>query len=210
MPLFSAKPIIREQMLEFVDSGLAGEASEIHVGINGDPNVDANWLPVFPVKSKITFHGANCRTELRTLLLIEQWCKSNDKEAFLFYFHSKGATHAPGSAYRKGMADPWRNRMMQHCVTDWRKCVKDLIFNDAVGCHWLTGQGHDHSQHFFAGSFWWCRASFFRTIPSVTTRQRIKDSGIDALESRFESEVHLGNGPKLPKVKNLYSGGIGT
>jgi hypothetical protein len=44
----------------------------------------------------------------------------------------------------------------------------------------------------------------------VTTRQRIKDSGIDSIDSRFEAEVILSIGPRLPKVKNYYAGGIGT
>ena len=101
--------------------------------------------------------------------------------------------------------------MMLHCVTEWRRCALDLHSGfDCCGAHWLSGQGWDKSQHYYAGTFWWCKASFFRTIPSVMTRQRIKDSGIDSIESRYEAEVVLGNGPRLPLVKNYYDGGIGT
>lgn len=210
VPIPSAKPIIQEQMTALWNSGLGGVASEIHIGINGDKNVELKNSSMFPAKASINFHGSQCRNELRTLVMIEQWCAIHPQEAYILYFHSKGATHAPGSDYGRNMATPWRKRMMQHCILEWRRCVLDLQTHEAVGCHWLTGQGWDKSQHYFAGTFWWCRASFFRTIPSVMTRQRIKDSGIDAIESRFEAEVHLGNGPRLPFIKNYYAGGIGT
>jgi len=191
-------------------SGLEDAASEIHIGVNGDESSEVHAAGLLPIKSKVVYHGAQCRNELRTLLMVEDWCKKNPGEANILYFHSKGCTHAPDSDYGKNMSTPWRRRMMRHCVEDWRRCVMDLRVFDTVGCHWLSGQGWDKSQHYYAGTFWWCRASFFRTIPSVMTRQRIKDSGIDALESRYEVEVHLGNGPRLPLVKNYYDGPIST
>ncbi len=100
--------------------------------------------------------------------------------------------------------------MMHYCVTHWQHCVKDLESYEAVGCHWLTGQGWDKSQHYFAGNFYWVRSEFFSTIPSIYTRKRIKDSGIASLESRYEAEVIMGNGPRLPYFKNYYAGPIGT
>lgn len=207
----SSRPIVHEQMKLLKASGLEDAASEIYVGINGDESSAIYAAGLLPAKAKLVYHGTQCRNELRTLLMIERWCKENTGEAYILTFHSKGASHAPTSDYGKFMSTPWRRRMMKHCVEDWRRCVKDLREGaDAVGCHWLTEQGWDKSQHYFAGTCYWTKASFFRTIPSVMTRQRIKDSGIDALESRFEAEVHLGNGPRLPVVKNYYDGNIGT
>jgi hypothetical protein len=210
IPLPSARPIVTEQMALLKSSGLENAATEIHIGVNGDKEIDGNVVDLFPAKAKITFHGSQCRNENRTLLMIEDWCKSNEGEASILSFHSKGASHAPDSGYQKHTATPWRQRMMAHCIRDWRRCVLDLRTYEAVGAHWLTGQGWDFSQHYFAGNFFWVRASFFRTTPSLTNRQRIKDSGLDSIESRYEAEVHLGNGPRLPMVKNYYAGGIGT
>jgi len=202
--------IVREQMDALKSSGLEKAASEIYIGVNGNNVGTLDSIGLFPDKAQIVYHGPQCRNELRTLLLIEDWCQRNQREAHILSFHSKGATHHADSEYAKTMSTPWRNRMMQHCIENWRRCIIDLFSHDAVGAHWLTGQGWDRSQHYFAGTFWWCRASFFRTIPSVMTRQRIKDSGLDSPDSRFEAEVVLGNGPRLPKVKNYYAGGIGT
>ena len=209
-PLWSAINVVHEQMKMFKESGLEDAANEIIVGINGGKESEVYAQQFLPKKAQIVYHGLQCRNENRTLLMMEDWCRDRKFDAACLYFHSKGATHAIDTGYEKNMATPWRNRMMRHCVVDWRRCVLDLNTHEAVGCHWLTEQGWDKSQHYFAGTFFWVRALFFRTIPSLATRQRIKDSGIDSIDSRYEAEVHLGNGPRLPIVKNLYPGPIGT
>lgn len=205
-----ALDIVNEQMHALRVSGLEDAASEIHIGINGGEESEGYALALMPWRANIVYHGLQCRSENRTILLMEKWCRENAGEAHLLYFHAKGSTHPPGSDYGNNMSRPWRNRMMNICVHNWRQCNTDLFAHEAVGGHWLTGQGWDSSQHYFAGTFYWVRASFFRTIPSMMNRQRIKDSGLDSAESRYEAEVHLGNGPRLPVIKNYYAGACGT
>lgn len=202
--------IVIEQADALKRSGLEDAAAEIHIGVNGGKESEFFAQSMLPTKAKVVYHGLQCRSENRTLLMIEDWCRTHDGEAHILYFHSKGISHSKGSAYGESMSRPWRERMMRHCVWNWRQCTTDLLSHEAAGCHWLTHQGSDFSQHYFAGTFFWVRASFFRTIPSMTTRQRIKDSGLDAAESRYEAEVHIGNGPRIPVVRNYYAGSIGT
>lgn len=201
----ASMPIVRDQMAALKESGLEDAASEIHIGVN-DSELITN---LFPKKANVVYHGTKCRTELRTLLMVEEWCRSRAGEAHCLYFHAKGSSHAIGTEYAN-FAAKWRKRMMGTCVEQWRLCVKLLERYEAVGAHWLEQQGSDKSQFFFAGNFYWVRASFFRTLPSIVTRDRIKLSGIDSPESRYESEVVLSIGKRLPTIKNLYSGPIGT
>jgi hypothetical protein len=206
--LQSAMHVVHDQMAQLKQSGLEDAASEIYVGVNGGKESEdfaSAWLPQ---KAKITYHGLQSRSENLTLVMMENWVKTHPNWAVL-YFHAKGSSHAEGSDYGS-FVGKWRARMMHHCVTEWRQCVHDLDACEAVGCHWLTGQGWDHSQHYFAGTFFWVRSEFWATIPSIFTRQRIKDSGIDSLESRYEAEVIIGNGPRLPCIKNYYDGPMGT
>ena len=94
---------------------------------------------------------------------------------------------------------------MKNAVTNWRTCVADLDSGaDAVGSHWMVPPETPIGQHIFAGNFFWAKASFLRTLPSIMDRERIKMSGIDSLDSRYESEVWLGNGPRIPKVKDYH------
>jgi hypothetical protein len=94
--------------------------------------------------------------------------------------------------------------MMRNLIWGWKQCVFDLDRYESVGCHWLTNQSQDFNQNLWAGNFWWAQASFLATLPSIYKRTRIEVSGIDSLESRFEAEVWIGNGPKLPKVKDYH------
>lgn len=98
--------------------------------------------------------------------------------------------------------------MMGDLVLNWNRCVHDLDDgNDIVCSRWLWNMA-DGSQHIPAGNFLWVKSSFVARLPSIFLRERIKVSGIGHLESRYESEVYWGNGPK-PNVKHyrLTSGG---
>lgn len=204
----SAIQIGLEQMRDLKESGLLDAASELHVGLNGGQESEFLAQSIFPEKAKVKYHGLQSRSENLTLVMIEERMKSIEGEAFVLYEHQKGSSHAQGSDYGT-FAGKWRIRMMHYLVSNWRYCVRDLGTYDAVGCHWLTGQGWDHSQHYFAGNCWFARASFLKTLPSIFKRERIKTSGIDSLESRYEAEVWIGNG-RMPFIKSYYDGAIGT
>jgi hypothetical protein len=205
----AALEIVCDQMEALRSSGLLDAAEEMHVGVNGGKESEMFANGLLPKKAQITYHGLQSRSENLTVVMLENWVKDHP-DWYVFSFHSKGATHAMGSDYGS-FAHRWRQRMEHHCIHGWRQCVADLDAGyEACGAHWLTAQGWDRSQHYFAGTMWWCKSSFFATIPSIYTRQRIKDSGIGALESRYEAEVKIGNGPRLPRVKNYYDGPMGT
>lgn len=93
---------------------------------------------------------------------------------------------------------------MRQCVMNWQRPVYYLSEGyDACGVHWRAGIGSDKSQFYFAGNCWWVTSSFFRTLPSIKERAQCKKTGVDSLEARYEAEVVLGNGRRLPKVKDL-------
>jgi len=221
--LDKALVVVTEQMAQLKSSGLESAAEEIHIGINGGEESEL-FRELFPAKAQITHHGLKSKSENLTCVMMENWVKTHLGWAVL-YFHAKSATYKIGDA-RGTMGDNWRHRMMWHCVDNWQQCVNDLDQFEAVGCHWTCfqkGQFHKgawcpcrneardyQSQHYFAGTFFWVRSEFWATIPSLYTRQRIKDSGIDSLESRFEAEVIIGTGPRLPRVNSYHDGQIGT
>lgn len=204
-----AYQIISEAMNLLHISGLADVASEITTCFNGSEKDRDYALAIVPSKAKIIMHGDNSFAENLTHVLIEDWVKSHPGW-YLLYFHAKGATHDPASDYGQ-FAGRWRRCMQKHCVEQWRQCIEELDSGkEAVGVHWLTGMGSDKSQHFFAGNVYWVTSDFRATIPSIFTRERIKISGIASAESRYESEVILGNGPRLPIIKDLCtSHGLG-
>lgn len=193
--------IIQEFACYLRDSGLGDAASEIIIGVNGGEESVPVVKATMPDKARLVLHGLNSFSENLTLVEIEKWVKSNTEPAYIFYGHVKGSSHISGP-YAE-MVGRWRRCMLKHLVCEWRQCVDDLAAgSEAVGCHWLTGQGWDKSQHYFAGNYYWSTSDFLATLPSIYERERIKVSGIASAESRYEAEVKIGNGPRLPRIKD--------
>lgn len=197
-----APDIIAEQMDALKTSGLLDAASEFHVGINGGDESEILIQELVPSKSMIKYHGLQARNENLTIVMLEEWVKDHP-DWYVVYFHAKGSTHGPGDSLNT-LATNWRRCLMRGVVENWRTCVADLdAGHDSVGSHWMPGMV-DGTQNIWAGNFWWSTSNFLRTVPSIYLRERIKVSGIKALESRYESEVWLGNAPQLPKVKDYH------
>lgn len=200
----NALRIVCEQMELLHTSGLLMEADRFVVGMNGGVETRNIANLLIPAKAEVVYHGLQSKSENLTLVLIEQFVKHipEGDEWFVLYFHAKGASRPDNDPMR----EPWRQCMDHHLVKNWRKCVKDLEAVESVGCHWATPPKTPPTQYIWAGNFWWCRSSFLKTLPSIYERARIKESGIDSLESRYEAEVLLGNGPRPPTVKDYCPG----
>lgn len=199
-PIPAALSIVASQMATLKTSGLLDAASQLIVGINGGEESKPLADALLPAGASAVFHGLQCRNECRTIRLIEEWLPGHE-DWYVLYHHSKGATK-PDLRNRY-----WRDCMERHCVKNWRRCVADLDSGcDAVGCHWFTPPFTPPGQRIFAGTFFWSKASYLRTLPSIMDRDRIKLSGIDSIDSRYESEVWIGNGPVQPKVKDYHQG----
>jgi len=193
--------IISDQIMQMVNSGLWDAASEVHFGINGGVESEPVAKSIIPAKATVKFHGLQCRTECRTVEMMLEWGKTHPGWNIL-YLHAKGASHDPASDYALRVSKPWREAMMADLIVNWRQCVADLDAGHDIACMtWLWEQGWDRSQHIPAGTFLWITSDFASKLPSLYLRERIKQDGMDALESRYEAEVAFGNGPR-PKVKS--------
>ncbi len=201
--------IIAEQISQMEQSGLLAACDQFIVGINGPVAESHAAADLFlPGKALRVMHGPNSFAENLTIVEIEKFVKDHP-DWLILYFHAKGCSHPDGSDYAERVSKPWRRAMMHHLVTNWRQCVSDLEAGaEAVGCNWLTGMGWDKSQNIFGGNFWWAQARYLATLPTIYARERIKMDGIGAATSRYEAEVWIGNGPRLPIVKVYHPGGM--
>lgn len=203
--LFNSFTIVTEQVEQMRQSGLLDACSEMIVGCNGgEESRDVAHL-LLPEKSKIVYHGLESKSENLTIVEIEKWVPQHPNWCVL-YFHAKGISHDPESIDGR-LRTKWRVCMMKHLVEGWQQCVHYLTTGyEAVGCHWMDGA--DHTQHIFGGNFWWASSNYLSTLPSIYKRDRIKVSGIASAESRYEAEVWLGNGSRLPRVKDCVNHGF--
>ena len=199
-----AVDIVTDQMRDLQISGLLARANHITVGVNGGEESQVFCDSLLPLNANVILHGLQCRNECRTILACGEWARKNPGWLVL-YFHAKGCTHPPGDVMRGG----WRHCMMLHLVSNWARCVNDLERGqlDMVGCHWQTPPETPPGQYIFAGNFWWAKSDFLATLPPITECPRIRtgQSSLDAMDTRFEAEVWIGSGPKLPRVRDYHS-----
>jgi hypothetical protein len=200
-----ALSIISEQMEQLRTSGLLDAADEMIVGVNGaEESVDVARVFI-PAKARLVFHGLQCRNECRTIVELERWLPGHD-DWYVLYFHAKGCTHGEGPVL--DMRTLWRRCMDHNLVCEWRRCVAELEAGwESVGCHRMEPPATPPGQFIWAGNFWWAKASFLLTLPPLMERARIKQSGIDAAESRYEAEVWIGNGPRQPLYRDYHGPG---
>lgn len=202
--------ITMEAMEALRATGLLDACDELNVGINSLQEEAEEFAQlVLPQKAKIIWHG-RYYNENGTICALHEWSKSHPAWAVL-YFHCKGgASHEPGSPYYTGVSEPWRQTMTHYMIGGWRQCVKDLeVGADIVCCHWLWNQA-DGTQHIPAGNFLWLNSSFVASLPPMSQRARIKQSGIASPESRYEAEVFWGNGRRPVVSQHLPNGGYGV
>lgn len=200
--------IVSSQMNAMESSGLLKNTQHFVVGINGGKESEDFANLVIPAKAVRVMHGLQSKAENLTIVELEKWIPSH-RGWNVLYFHAKGCTHPVGDAYGDGVSAPWRNTMTQYLVNNWRTCVSDLERGyESVGCHFMRGMC-DGTQNIWAGNFWWATSDFLSTLPSIFLRDRIHVSGISAAESRYEAEVWIGNGKRVPRVKEYLPRGGG-
>lgn len=219
-PLTNGVAITREQMDLMRASGLVDAASEIHIGINGGQESRVYALQNLPRKGSVYYHGLDKTSEMPTLERLQAWLPGHDDWNVL-YFHAKGATHAqsdPDDVSRYGMGARaycdferrWRACMMRHCITNWRTCVADLDAGfESVGCHWMMNVGAHNRDNIWGGNFWWARASFLMSLPNISTLDTVNRPDLPD-SKRYEAEHWIGEGPRLPKIKDYHINGIGS
>lgn len=196
----SSVQIIGEQMELIQRNGLAESAEHFCVGVNGGDESKVLASMLIPPKAQIVFHGLDSHNENSTLRSLEEWLPGHPGWAVL-YFHSKGATWP----YNDYMRSRWRGCMMRNLVANWNHCIGDLRSGfDSVGCHWMVPPATPKGQHIWAGTFWWATSDYLLTLPSIMERDRIKVSGLKHADSRYESEVWIGNGPRLPRIRDYH------
>lgn len=199
--LWKAAPGIYAEQVGLLEStGLLSAASHVVFGVNGGYESRCLATALLPKSAKVVFHGLESRNENATLLLLEEWLPGHE-DWFLLYAHAKGSTKPVGD----WVNTRWRNCMTRHLIVNWRRCVADLTAGyEAVGCHFMRPPMTPIGQYIFAGNWWWAKASYLLTRPSIKESPRVKLSGLHHIDSRYEAEIFLMGLPRLPRIKDYH------
>lgn len=139
------------------------------------------WVLFFPE----TWVEADTGWEQLTLQAIWEDAQNSTGEYAVLYAHTKGAANDLDSSAA------WRRSMTKALVTNWEsECVARLEQGyDAVGSHWVKAPEYPDQPAFFAGNFWWSKASYLRTLEQPLN------------ETRWEAETWVSLGH--PQVHDL-------
>ena len=79
--------------------------------------------------------------------------------------------HAKGSHNPSPLNAAWRRSMTRRTVSGWEECAGLLESGyDTAGCHWVHAQ--KSTVMFYAGTFWWAKASYLRRLPEPPQESR--------------------------------------
>lgn len=110
---------------------------------------------------------------------------------YILYAHTKGAS----SPSPINLA--WRNDMTNHTIRRWREAVEYVDNYDVVGIFWVRDP-----HLFFAGTFWWSKASFISQLGLPRNDSRY-DAESWHREIRSFSHLSLPGAPTWPYVHPL-------
>jgi hypothetical protein len=183
--------LLADQMAALVDSGLADAAEKVFMGVNGD-EFDRLAVQSLAPKKAVVMAFPHGQSEIPTMDFMWGWAKENPGW-YACYFHMKGVSR-PGNAIWMR----WRRCMENAVIWNWQTCVETLEGGfDSVGAHWLSHQKYPMippSQRYWGGNFYWSTTDFLRTLPRLAK---------DSVAARYEAEVFIGSGPRVPRVFDM-------
>jgi len=152
--------IVSDQITKILFSGLYDEIDCIYCFLTGEENyIDQmiDYLLTCGKKFIIEKIGINDQSfERFTIHKIKNYILPDDK---FLYIHSKGVSYKDC----KYVYD-WRTFMEYYLMNKHKKCIELLDIYDTVG----VNLSHNPFMH-YAGNFWWCRGSYFLTLPDIKT-----------------------------------------
>lgn len=156
---------ILDRMEAFFPPGWKKNLVLSHVGLGKDqacPNIPpATW-----VRS-----GVITRYEFPTLFLL--WAHAQRAPTIkILYLHTKGASREPSQKWNH-----WRDYLLWGVVENWELCLERINEEeDMVGVDWAPGIDlekwgvtNPRTNGFWAGNFWWAKASYIMTLPDPLT-----------------------------------------
>lgn len=169
--------IFNEQIFLLHISGLLYEAKSINIVIvhsGNDLNVIQN------VRNLIKNYNLNDNIFIRQIISSGNECLTGDimikdlskseKNNYILYFHTKGASHYGGETEMN--TKYWRHFMEYYCILNWKNCISKFEEGfESVGVLWFD-QHHmilenKEGDGFYAGTFYWIHSDLLRQIKNL-------------------------------------------
>lgn len=158
--------IVRTQIDRIIFSGLYNAVDAVYCFLAGEEKYIGALIKLLQnsgSKFKIELIGINDNTYERfTIHKIHKYIQPEDK---FLYIHSKGTLRN-----NHIHVQDWRTYMEYFSMRHFDKCLKLLDHYDTVGVNF-----YNRPFLHYSGNFWWCRGSYFLTLPRLETLSDVKN-----------------------------------
>ena len=186
------RAVVREIIVAIKTSGLFDRIEGLYFGIVGPDNVQ-DLLE----DGNILYHDKRLECyEFLTLKHLHQYAYEHP-ESLILYLHTKGCSVDPE---RMKTGRDWRRYMLHFVVDRYKECLDALETSDVCGVDWRQSpRAH------FSGNFWWARADYLTTLPSIDEISRSEAPWV--ISPRHNAEFWIGMNSQVRPV-SLFDCGI--
>ena len=177
---------------QIAKSGLLMVVDEVNVCVVAGQELNVIQSPV--VKVHYDPDGAYSKElsfkkgEFFTLKKLQEYARSSPVNKKILYCHLRGVT-TPNNPH----IATWRNYLIHHNITNFRKAYYALDEYDACGVDLITKDRWPNADH-FSGNFWWANSDYIKKLPNISDISRPDSETILTLRHNGEFWIGMGGG----------------
>jgi hypothetical protein len=197
--------ITREQAALFENTGLLDAADSVNIFAHYEPE-NYKWLSDrWSDRTNVNFkyYGMYYQQwfELTTVINLQEYVHSTTEEFYVLYTMHKSASHGPGGQQN------CRHYLQYWNIENWRECVAKLDEGyETCGAGYLTEDDNVPPYNFYAGNFYWAKASYLRRCRRLKTppENNFEPQFVGQQHHRYDAECWNGSGK--PKWYDIHPG----
>jgi len=203
--------IVQEQLTLLVDKGLYKTAKQIYYSCFSEQEDQIHkfitLIKKIDIDKKIFIYiNPYNDKEKQTIVLLQKICKSH-QDSYVLYFHTKGVTYTSEDKIKNypdlcKNVKSWRDILNHFNIEKWQCWVQALDNNhDTAGALYgsFSINGIDGYRNFYAGNFWWAKASHINKLPNAEQLDNYQD-----MEHFVTSIIHTWARPIIPIEGDIY------
>ena len=198
------KKLVTEQLDAIKESGLMDVTDKFFISCIVRDKNDKSELELLLAQYPITFEFISVlpitdnQFEFPALEFIRELAIQHD--FYVYYFHTKGVSY---TEERMGNYPSSKLEKLNRCSKAWRKMMEYFVFTkykvalnvlkkyDTYGCKYDDPIVPPFHYKYYAGNFWWSKASYIKTLPPFSEQEK---------KNRYWAENWL-----LQKAHNIFS-----
>ena len=177
------KSLFEEQIIHLINSGLYNVTTKLYISVISKSDNDIQWIEKHPLLNNNNFGGIIARHhegssyEYPALDFIMSFSKN--KDACIYYFHSKGVTYHGRNDLQKDLAkriklgEEWRYMMEYFNFDNWKVAYNVLKTYDTYGCR-LNDEYFPlwNREKYYAGNFWWANTQWINRLSPIEKEKK--------------------------------------